>query len=178
MEEYISQDGDEWTVVIYTKFKNYADSFRIDQEYNQTTFDGRKYKVGFVLCMLLYYKVISKLWNTHTYIHTNIHIYTHTYIHMHACTNTHTYIHTYIHTYMHTYVSDLACLYCWQWTNLTMGLNEQNEHFAELRQKVCLYIHKGHVLVYYTNYPFFFKFHEFNQNSYDHVAEVLLVHNC
>ena len=22
-----------------------------------------------------------------------------------------------------------------------MGLNEQNQHFAELRQKVCLYIH-------------------------------------
>ena len=26
--------------------------------------------------------------------------------------------------------------------------------------------------------PNFFKFHEFNQISYDHVAEVLLVHNC
>ena len=26
--------------------------------------------------------------------------------------------------------------------------------------------------------PNFFKFHEFNQNSYDYVAEVLLVHNC
>ena len=36
---------------------------------------------------------------------------------------------------------------------------------------------KGPVLVYYTSYSFFFKFHEFNRNSYDHVAEVLLVHN-
>ena len=26
--------------------------------------------------------------------------------------------------------------------------------------------------------PNFFKFHESNRNSYDHVAEVLLVHNC
>ena len=30
---------------------------------------------------------------------------------------------------------DLACLYCWQWANFTMGPNEQNQHFAELRQK-------------------------------------------
>ena len=37
---------------------------------------------------------------------------------------------------------------------------------------------KGPVLVYYTNYPNFLKLHEFNWNSYDHVAEVLLVHNC
>ena len=37
---------------------------------------------------------------------------------------------------------------------------------------------KGPVLVYYTVYPIFLKFHEFNRNSYDHVAEVLLVHNC
>ena len=29
----------------------------------------------------------------------------------------------------------------WQWANFTMGPNEQNQHFAELRQKVCLYIH-------------------------------------
>ena len=26
---------------------------------------------------------------------------------------------------------------CWQWANFTMGPNEQNQHFAELRQKVC-----------------------------------------
>ena len=31
--------------------------------------------------------------------------------------------------------------YCWQWTHFTMGPNEQNLHFAELRQKICLYIH-------------------------------------
>ena len=30
--------------------------------------------------------------------------------------------------------------YCWQWTHVTMGPNEQNQHFAELRQKMCLYI--------------------------------------
>ena len=30
---------------------------------------------------------------------------------------------------------------CWQWANLTMGPNGQNQHFAELKQKVCLYIH-------------------------------------
>ena len=30
---------------------------------------------------------------------------------------------------------------CWQWANFTMGPNGQNYHFAELRQKVCLYIH-------------------------------------
>ena len=30
---------------------------------------------------------------------------------------------------------------CWQWVNFTMGTNEQNQHFLELRQKVCLYIH-------------------------------------
>ena len=29
----------------------------------------------------------------------------------------------------------------WQWTNSTMGTNEQNQHFAEFRRKVCLYIH-------------------------------------
>ena len=34
-----------------------------------------------------------------------------------------------------------ARLYCWQWTHFTMGPNEQNQHFAELRQKICLYIH-------------------------------------
>ena len=34
-----------------------------------------------------------------------------------------------------------ARLYCWQWAHFTMGLNEQNQHFPELRQKVCLYIH-------------------------------------
>ena len=27
-------------------------------------------------------------------------------------------------------------------------------------------------------FPNFFKFHELNINSYDHVAEVLLFHNC
>ena len=31
--------------------------------------------------------------------------------------------------------------YCWQWSNFTMGPNEQNQHFVELRQKVCLHIH-------------------------------------
>ena len=30
---------------------------------------------------------------------------------------------------------------CWQWTHFTMGPNEQNQHFAELRQKIHLYIH-------------------------------------
>ena len=30
---------------------------------------------------------------------------------------------------------------CWQWAKLTMGPIEQNQHFAELRQEVCLYIH-------------------------------------
>ena len=30
---------------------------------------------------------------------------------------------------------------CWQWANFTMGPNGQNQNFAELRQKVCLYIH-------------------------------------
>ena len=34
-----------------------------------------------------------------------------------------------------------ARLYSWQWTHFTMGPNEQNQHFAELRQKICLYIH-------------------------------------
>ena len=31
--------------------------------------------------------------------------------------------------------------YCWQWTHFTMRPNEQNQHFAELRQNICLYIH-------------------------------------
>ena len=31
--------------------------------------------------------------------------------------------------------------YCWQWTHFTMGPNEQNQHFTELRQKICVYIH-------------------------------------
>ena len=31
--------------------------------------------------------------------------------------------------------------HCCQWANFTMGPNEQNQHFAELRQKVCLNIH-------------------------------------
>ena len=34
-----------------------------------------------------------------------------------------------------------ARLYCWQWTHFTMGPNEQNQHFAELRQKICLHIY-------------------------------------
>ena len=40
--------------------------------------------------------------------------------------------------------------YCWQWTHFTMGPNEQNQHFAELRQKICLYIH---VVVLLTRLP-------------------------
>ena len=31
--------------------------------------------------------------------------------------------------------------HCWQWTHFTMGPNEQNQHYAELRQKVCQYKH-------------------------------------
>ena len=31
--------------------------------------------------------------------------------------------------------------YCWQWTHFTMGPNEQNQHFAELRQNICLHIY-------------------------------------
>ena len=34
-----------------------------------------------------------------------------------------------------------ARLYCWLWTHFTMGPNEQNQHFAELRQKMCLHIY-------------------------------------
>ena len=30
---------------------------------------------------------------------------------------------------------------CWQWANFKMGPNEQNQHFAKSRQKLCLYIH-------------------------------------
>ena len=30
---------------------------------------------------------------------------------------------------------------CWQWANFTMGPNGQNQHFAELRQKVSVYIY-------------------------------------
>ena len=30
---------------------------------------------------------------------------------------------------------------CWQWAVFTMGSNEQKQHFAELRQRVCLYKH-------------------------------------
>ena len=30
---------------------------------------------------------------------------------------------------------------CRQCAHFTIGTNEQNQHFAELRQKVCLYIH-------------------------------------
>ena len=32
-------------------------------------------------------------------------------------------------------------LYCWQYTHFTMGPNEQNQHFAEFRQNICIYIH-------------------------------------
>ena len=38
-------------------------------------------------------------------------------------------------------MSDLTFLYCRQLAKFTMGPNEQNQHFAELREKVCLYIH-------------------------------------
>ena len=31
--------------------------------------------------------------------------------------------------------------HCWQWAYFTMGPNEQNQHFAELRQKVFSYIY-------------------------------------
>ena len=31
--------------------------------------------------------------------------------------------------------------YCWQWTHFTMGSYEQNQHFAQLRQNVCLHIY-------------------------------------
>ena len=30
---------------------------------------------------------------------------------------------------------------CWQWANFAIGPKEPNQHFAELRQKVCSYIH-------------------------------------
>ena len=31
--------------------------------------------------------------------------------------------------------------HCWQWANFTIGTYGQNQHFARLRQKLCLYIH-------------------------------------
>ena len=34
-----------------------------------------------------------------------------------------------------------ARLYCRQCSHFTIGTNEQNQHFVELREKVCLYIH-------------------------------------
>ena len=34
-----------------------------------------------------------------------------------------------------------ARLFCWQYAQFTAGTNEQNQHFAVLRQEVCLYIH-------------------------------------
>ena len=34
-----------------------------------------------------------------------------------------------------------ARLYFRQCAHFTIGTNEQNQHFEELRQKVCLYIH-------------------------------------
>ena len=37
--------------------------------------------------------------------------------------------------------TDTRDRHCCQLANFTMGPNEQNQHFAELRQKVCLYIH-------------------------------------
>ena len=40
--------------------------------------------------------------------------------------------------------------YCWQWTHFTMGPNEQNQHFAELRQKICLHIY---IVVLLTSLP-------------------------
>ena len=45
-----------------------------------------------------------------------------------------------------------ARLYYWQWTHFTMGPNEQNQHFAELRQNMCLNIH---VVVLLTRLPSF-----------------------
>ena len=30
---------------------------------------------------------------------------------------------------------------CWQWPHFIIGPNEQNQYFAELRQKICLFIH-------------------------------------
>ena len=36
--------------------------------------------------------------------------------------------------------------YGWQWTHFTMGPNEQNQHFTELRQKCCLNIYLGVLL--------------------------------
>ena len=41
--------------------------------------------------------------------------------------------------------------YCWQCAHFTIGPNEQNQHFAELRQNVCLYIHVV-VLLRYLRY--------------------------
>ena len=41
-------------------------------------------------------------------------------------------------------MTNLACSYCWQLLEMgkfTMGPNEKNQHFAELRQMVCSYIH-------------------------------------
>ena len=40
--------------------------------------------------------------------------------------------------------------YCWQWTHFTMEPNEQNQHFEELRQRLCLYIR---VVVLLTSLP-------------------------
>ena len=37
--------------------------------------------------------------------------------------------------------TDTRDRHCCQWANFAMGPNEQNKHFAELRQKVCSYIH-------------------------------------
>ena len=35
----------------------------------------------------------------------------------------------------------LTYLYCWHWANFTMEPNGQNQHFTEVRQKVCSSIH-------------------------------------
>ena len=43
-----------------------------------------------------------------------------------------------------------ARLYCQQCAHFTTGANEQNQHFAVLRQEVCLYIH---VLVLQSGLP-------------------------
>ena len=36
---------------------------------------------------------------------------------------------------------DCTVAYCSQWSTFTMAPDEQNQHFVELRRRVCLYIH-------------------------------------
>ena len=36
---------------------------------------------------------------------------------------------------------NLADRHCLKWASFSMGPYEQNQHFAELRQKICLYKH-------------------------------------